>query len=144
MKILITVLTFLLAAVTMNAQSKKEREIMGNARSLQLIVFGSKDSVQLDKLMAKTVVYAHSSGRVESREEAIRGIVNNKSVYKENGIMPYNVSERGDSMVVKHVYKATELKADGTTNELDITIETVWAKEDGKWKLCRRQATRNK
>jgi ketosteroid isomerase-like protein len=125
-------------------QNKATREVLANSRQLERIVFDTKDSIELDKLFAKTVVYVHSSGKMETREDAIRGIVNNKSVYiKADKVYPYDVTNRGDSLVVTHIFRAMEKKPDGSENELNLSIELVWAKEGRKWKLFRRQAIKN-
>ncbi|HET6994623.1 MAG TPA: DUF4440 domain-containing protein, partial [Chitinophagaceae bacterium] len=85
-----------------------------------------------------------SSGKAETRQEAIHGISNNKSTYiKSTEPFGYDVQPKDDSLVVVHVFKATEKKADGMESQLDLTITLVWAKEKSKWKLFRRQAVKN-
>jgi ketosteroid isomerase-like protein len=89
-------------------------------------------------------VYEHSSGKIENRQQAISGIIHNQSKYEEDILpTPVSVVEKGDSIVTKKVFKAVEKKADGTTGQLNITIELVWIKENGDWKLIRRKATKN-
>jgi hypothetical protein len=128
-----------------NAQKKKTAKILGKNSLLEETVFGTKDSATLDKLFASTVKYIHSSGKIETREEAIHNIIRNRSVYTADADIeprPYNISIEGDSARVKHVYKAREKKVDGSENILSISIETVWIKEKKDWKLARRQATK--
>lgn len=132
-------------AITFNlsAQSKKQQEAIANSKDLEKAVFGTKDSATLNRLFASSLSYIHSGGKVESREEALKNISHNKSVYAiDNTPQPYNVKEKGDSMIVIHVFKAVERKADGTEVQLNLEIETVWAKEGGEWKLFRRKATK--
>jgi ketosteroid isomerase-like protein len=129
--------------MTCNAQNKAMIGAMANAKLLDATVFGTKDSVTLDKLFAKTLSYVHSGGKVENREEALKGIIHNRSVYTQSTEpFPYDVSSRGDSMVVVHVFKANEKKADGTESLLNLSIEMVWIKEKKDWKLARRKATK--
>lgn len=126
-----------------NAQKKQTNKVLANTRLLEQTVFGTKDSATLDKLFGTTVKYGHSSGKIETREEAIYNIIRNKSVYtKDVEPKPYDISIEGDSARVKQVFKATEEKADGTENALNLSIETVWIKERKDWKLARRQATK--
>ena len=62
-------------------------------------------------------------------------------MYEPDGKLPaYQVKDSGDSVIVQQVYRAHEKKADGTVSLLHISIETVWAKESGQWRLYRRQA----
>jgi hypothetical protein len=126
------------------AQSKKVRQVLSNTEIIIQTIFGSKDSITLEKFFAKELVYEHSSGKIENRQQAISGIIHNQSKYEEDILpTPVSVVEKGDSIVTKKVFKAVEKKADGTTGQLNITIELVWIKENGDWKLIRRKATKN-
>jgi len=144
MKYTIVILSFLFAATVAFAQpSKKEREVLANSKLLMATVFGTKDSLTLEKLFASTLSYVHSGGKNETRSEAIHGIVNNKSTYVESiEPPPYKVSESGDSLIVTRPFKAVEKKANGTETQLDLIIEMVWIKENKDWKLARRKATK--
>lgn len=142
MKKLLIILT-LIPAICVNGQSKKVRHALANTRLLESTVFGTKDSLTLEKLFAKEATYMHSSGKVELREEAIRNIVQNKSVYtKIDTLIGYNTRSYPDSTVVTHAFVAIEKKADGSESMLRLNLELVWIKEKGKWKLYRRKASR--
>jgi ketosteroid isomerase-like protein len=127
------------------AQSKKIREVLNKTQLLEDAVFYSKDGTVLETLFGKDLVYEHPNGKVETREEAIKGIIQNKSVYKKIlGIAsPTGVVEKGDSIITKKKFKATEKKEDATELVLDLTIEMVWMKEKGDWKLVHRKAVTN-
>ncbi len=61
----------------------------------------------LEDLFAKDATYGHSGGKVETRNEAIRNIVRNRSVYeKANDIAGYNVTIQDDVAVVRHLFDA--------------------------------------
>ena len=136
------VILFLVFSVTAGAQSKKMREAMSNAARLEIAVFGTKDRAVLDELFASSVVYVGFDGKAASKEEAILAVVNNGSIYtKENSPSPYGVNEVADSMIIKHVYSATEKKADGTESLIKYSVESIWAKENGKLKLFRSKIT---
>jgi hypothetical protein len=142
MRLFLTIILVTLA-FAVQGQDKQTIKVLANAKLLDRTVFGNKDSATLEKLFASTLSYVHSSGRVETREEALRNIVHNKSLYTPvQDAFPYKVSSRGDSMVVEHVFKAIEKKADGSDSELNLSIETVWIRENKDWKLARRQATK--
>lgn len=131
------------ACTAVQAQSKQMTQALANTKLLEQTVFGTKDSATLEKLFGSTLTYIHSSGKVESREEAIHGIIHNKSVYvKADTLINYDVKTYADSTVVKHLFKATEKKADGSESKLNLYIALVWMKEKGKWKLFRREATK--
>ncbi len=131
-------------AVFANAQSNDKVQVLARTKLLEQTVFGTKDSLTLEELFAKTMTYGHSSGKIENRDDAIKNIVKNKSVYtKSNDLAGYDVKSNGDSIVTTQIFKATEKKADGTESQLNISIELVWAKEQKKWKVFRRQAIKN-
>ena len=124
-------------------QSKKEIEVMIRTKLLSETVFGTKDSLTLEDLFAQTLTYGHSGGKLESRVDAIRNIVHNKSVYSDiQPLSPYEVWLNDDVAIVRHKFTATETKEDGKTTPLNLSIMLVWVKEKGKWKLFGRQAVK--
>ncbi len=136
----------LLSVLGLHASAQKktlaERQVQANAALLEKTVFGTKDSLTLEKLFAKQVHYEHSHGQVQTREQAIHGIVTNKSAYViSTDPAPYTVDTMGDSIFVNKPFKAIEKKANGTESPLDFTVTTVWFKEGGEWKMSRRKAT---
>lgn len=142
MKNLFTILLFIIS-VTVHAQSKQERQALANSKLLEQTVFGTKDSLTLEKLFAKNATYTHSSGKMETREEAIRNISHNKSVYtKSDTLISYNVENFKDSAVVNHLFIAKEKKVDGSESMLRLSLRLVWVKENGDLKLFRRVATK--
>ena len=143
MKYTFVILFLLCAAIAFGQPSKKERVVLANSKLLMETVFGTKDSLTLEKLFASTLTYVHSGGNAQTRAEALHGIVNNKSTYiVTSEPQPYNVSASGDSLIVTHPYIATEKKANGTETALNLVIEMVWIKENKDWKLARRKATK--
>ena len=135
------IISFVVLSTVSVAQSKTTIEILGRTRLLQNTVFGTKDSLTLEDLFAKEVTYGHSGGKVETRAEAIRNIVKNKSVYTiSDTLAGYNVTIGDDVAVVRHLFKAMEKKEDGTESQLNLSLMLVWVKEKGKWKLFARQA----
>lgn len=134
---------FMPVCATVHAQSKQMTQALANTKLLEQTVFGTKDSVTLEKLFGSSLTYIHSSGKVEYRQEAIQGIIHNKSLYvKADTIVSYDVKTYEDSTVVRHLFKAMEKKADGTESKLNLNLALVWKKEKGKWKLFRREATK--
>ncbi len=142
MKKLIIIL-FICLGLNAIGQSKEERKVLAASMQFQSTVFGTKDSLVLERLFASNVQYVHSSGKSENREEAIRGITRNKSVYVEDfKPRPYSLSHRGDTILVNHVFKAVENKADGSNVDLNLSIDLFWIKEGKQWKLTKRVATK--
>jgi hypothetical protein len=123
-------------------QSKDEIAILANSRQLHKTVFGTKDSITLDGLFAKTLTYGHSNGRIQNRAEAVDGIIHNKSTYTDSSLKSYNITVSDDVAVVRYVMRETETNAEGKPAPLRLAIMLVWVEEKGKWKLLGRQAVR--
>ena len=135
----IAFLTITLAGFT---QSKQEQALIERTYLLSHTVFGSKDSLTLEDLFAKKASYGHSGGKIETREEAVRNINKNKSVYTDTAVSNVSVVVNKDVAIVRHLFKAKENKADGTVTPLNLGMMLVWVKEKGKWRLMGRQAVK--
>jgi ketosteroid isomerase-like protein len=122
------------------AQSKKEKELVERTYLLSHTVFGTKDSLTLEDLFAKQATYGHSHGNLQTREEAISGVVKNKSNYTDTSIKILKVIIGDDVAIVRHLFKANEVKKDGSVTPLNFTMMLVWVREKGKWRLMGRQA----
>jgi hypothetical protein len=132
----------LLVGLTSGAQDKKEKTLMERSYLLSHTVFGTKDSAVLEDLFAKKLSYGHSSGKVESREEALRAISSNRSVYTDTSVSNMTVMRGDEIAIVRHLFKATETNSEGKVSQLNFTVMLVWVKEKRKWRLQGRQAVR--
>lgn len=124
------------------AQNKEEIKVLANTRLLHQTVFGTKDSLVLEKLFSSVVSYGHSSGKVENRQEAIRGIVRNRTIYQDLQIEGIQVQIEGTTAVTRHVMTATELTPDNQQRILKLMVVLVWTKQKKEWKLMARQAVK--
>lgn len=124
-----------------NAQSKNEKEIIARTYLLSHTVFGTKDSLTLEDLFAKTATYGHSHGKIQTRREAIDGISHNQSTYTDTAVSNISVIfSDDDAAIARYLFKANEHTKDGKVVPLDFSMMLVWVKEKGKWKLFGRQA----
>ncbi|MEO6612431.1 MAG: nuclear transport factor 2 family protein [Chitinophagaceae bacterium] len=136
------VLLGLLAALQTVAQSAKdEQQIIARTQLLSQTIFGTKDSLILKDLFARTVSYGHSHGNLQTRQEAIAGIAKNRSVYKDTSLKDIQVIfGTKKTAIVRYLFDANENKTDGTVTALHFSMMLVWVKEDDDWKLFGRQA----
>src|SRR5882672_4297349 len=98
-------LLFFVAAT--NAQSD-EKELTEKTYLLSRTVFGTKDSVTLEKLLAKTVSYGHSHGNLQTRDELIKGVARNKSRYTDTLVSNVKIFMEDNTAIVRHLFKAKE------------------------------------
>ena len=137
----IFILFVLLGTLNINAQSAKdEHEIIERTQMLSKTVFGTKDSLTLEDLFAKQATYGHSHGNLQTRSEAINGISHNKSTYIDTAVSKISVLINEKTAIVRHLFKANEVKTDGKIVPLNFTMMLVWVKEHHKWRLFGRQA----
>ena len=134
------VVLFVAIAFVASAQSKEEKEVVARTYLLSHTVFGTKDSLTLEDLFAKQATYGHSHGNLQTREEAIKGISKNKSIYTDTSVTILKVIIENNTAIVRHLFKGNEHKADGSVSPLNFTMMLVWVKENGKWRLMGRQA----
>jgi ketosteroid isomerase-like protein len=132
---------FLLTGLFVNAQTKAEKELIARTYLLSHTVFGTKDSLTLEDLFAKTATYGHSHGKIQTRKEAIDGISHNQSTYSDTAVSNISIIFADDDVaIVRHLFKGTEHKKDGINVNLNFSMMLVWVKEKGKWRLFGRQA----
>src|SRR5215831_6472799 len=116
----IFILFVLFVTLKVNAQSAKdEQQIIERTRLLSKTVFGTKDSLTLEDLFASKASYGHSHGNLQTRAEAIKGISQNKSVYKDTSVRNITVLFASNSTaIVRYLFDANENKVDGTVTPL--------------------------
>lgn len=131
----------LLFAISVNAQTKAEKELVARTYLLSHTVFGTKDSLTLEDLFAKTATYGHSHGKLQTRREAIDGACHNQSSYSDTAVSNISVLfANNQTAIVRHLFKAIEHTKDGRDVVLNFSMMLVWVKENGKWRLFGRQA----
>ena len=139
MKKILTAL-FLFGITAANAQTKDEKELTEKTYLLSHTIFGTKDSLTLEKLLAKTVSYGHSHGNLQNREEMIKGITHNQSNYTDTAVSNIKIFIEDKTAIIRYFFKAKENKKDSTVTDLNFSIMLVWVKEKKQWKLMGRQA----
>jgi len=131
---------FLFTVLSASAQHADEAALVEKTYLLSHTIFGTKDSLTLEKLMAKKVTYGHSHGNLQNRRQAIDGAVHNQSTYSDTAVSDIKVIVEGKTAIVRYLFRANENKKDGSVGHLNFTIMLVWIKEKGEWKLMGRQA----
>jgi len=99
------------------------------------------DRAKLAQVTSDHISYGHSDGRVESKEEFIKGVLTRKQVVKSLAFPDLKVSVVGPSAIVRHIYLA-ESELDGKATTTRIGALQVWHKQDGGWRLLARQGFR--
>ncbi len=89
-------------------------------------------------MTSEQLSYGHSSGRVETKEQFINGVMTRKAVVKSLAFPELKVTVVGNAAIARHIYLA-ESELDGKATTTRIGALQVWQKQDGAWKLLARQ-----
>ncbi len=140
-KKLFTYILLLVCTCTI-AQDKESDAVMQRVQEMHKAIFIDKDSMALERMVASTLSYGHSGGKVEGRKEMIDAVTSNKSTYTNLEAKEINVTVNNKTAVSRYLLTGTENKADGTAVHLKLNILQVWVKEKKEWKLLARQAVK--
>ena len=134
---------FFTVNLSAKAQDAKLNELIsGKVELLTKTIFLTKDSIQLENLLSKEIIYGHSGGRTETRAEMIKGVLSNKSIYENLKVEVNSIVSNKDVIVVRHSLTATEKDKEGKSSLLKLGILLTWVKEKKEWKVIGRQAVK--
>ena len=99
------------------------------------------DRGKLAQVTSEQISYGHSDGRVQSKEEFIKGVLTRKQTVKTLTFPDMKISVVGASAIVRHIY-LSDAELDGKATTTRIGALQVWHKQGGAWKLLARQGFR--
>lgn len=138
MKYVFTISILLLVINVTKAQSKEETEVANAAEQLrQAMVSG--DSIKLSNLVSDKLVYGHSSGHIDNKQEFVEKIVSGKSKFVTLNISEQTISISGNTAIVHQKFDATTADS-GKPGEVHLLVLLVWQKQHHHWILLARQA----
>jgi hypothetical protein len=97
-----------------------------------------QDRSALEKLLAADLSYTHSSGKTQTKEQFIEDATGGATVYKSIEFENTQVRQYGSVAVITHSAVITTVQT-GTSH---LYLTEVWAREEGRWQLASRQATK--
>ena len=135
----LALLTLAVCSTALFAAEPKEEVLtaMENWRKAMI----AKDGGALDKLYAPDLSYTHSSGKNETKAEAIAAIVNGKNKTGKIELADTTVRVYGKTALVKGKVSITA-STDGKQTVSNLNILHVWVKNSAGWQLTARQAIR--
>ena len=130
----------LLFSACASAQSSDEVTVADVVEVLRKGIL-EPDKAKLAQVTSEQLSYGHSSGRVETKEQFINGVMTRKAVVKSLAFPELKVTVVGNAAIARHIYLA-ESELDGKATTTRIGALQVWQKQDGGWKLLARQGFR--
>ena len=94
----------------------------------------AKDYVALDKILADTLRYTHSTGRSENKSEYMGILTSGKVTYLSATRQSIAMSAYGNT-VVCHGKIELQVLANGETRQINSMYLNVWVKSDKGWQM---------
>lgn len=142
MKKILAFVVSLTLVFAVNAQNGDDLAIAAKVETLNKAIFVNKDIAALETLLATEITYGHSGGKVETRAEMIKGVMDDTKTYSDVKTEVGTILFSGKSVVVRHIISATQKEKDGKVSPLKLQVMQVWVKEKKAWKLLARQAVK--
>ena len=100
-----------------------------------------KDVPALRQVIADDVVYCHSTGICQNKEELIGFITGGVNVYRAMDVVELKPSQYGETVVVNGKLDM-KVESNGKVQQFQGIYTDVYVKRDGRWQLVRWQSTR--
>jgi ketosteroid isomerase-like protein len=100
-----------------------------------------KDKAGFEKVYHPDLQYGHSSGKIETKAEAIDHVVKSQGAYKAVNFSDTKVNVQGKTAVVTGKVDYLE-NAHGKDNTVNLVVLSVWTKGPQGWQMLARQATK--
>lgn len=139
----ITLLFFVITVVSIPAKAKLKQDSTPVLKTLQSIekALQAKDSVVLKSLLHADLVFGHSNGWTQSKQQVLEDMRTGYLVYEE--IVPTAVSI---TMLKKRAFVKEKMqvkgKVNGTAFQLQLFMLAEFVKEGKQWQLVIRQSTK--
>ena len=95
----------------------------------------------LDEILCESLVYTHSTARIDSKSSIMDDIRSGMTVYHE--VVPSDVTSRdlGDAVVLTGIARMS-VERNGTLNNFTARFMDVYQKQDGVWRMVAWQSTK--
>jgi ketosteroid isomerase-like protein len=100
----------------------------------------ARDFPALDKIFTDQLIYAHSTGGIESKREYLDRLRTGAQRYDSINHEKIQVVSYGDS-VVTHSILRMKGSSDGKPFDNHVMMLHLWVKQGGKWRLAAHQTT---
>jgi hypothetical protein len=130
----------MLAGTFSFAQSADEKEMAERVETLRKALV-TPDKAVLQELATDELSYGHSSGMVENKAAFVDALAGGKTVFTSVTFSDQTIKIAGNAAIVRHRMMA-DLNNNNTPTKIDILVLMVWQKQNGKWKMLARQATK--
>ncbi|PSR53182.1 DUF4440 domain-containing protein [Adhaeribacter arboris] len=139
-KSLYVILTFLVLSVGTQAQSKDEKAVAEAVANLRKGMLAGDKNI-LDQVTSADLSYGHSNGLLEDKATFIKVLVSGENDFVTMDVTDQTIKLVGNTAIVRHNFTA-QTNNGGTPGSTKLAVLLIWQKQQGKWKLIARQATK--
>jgi len=100
------------------------------------------DETIIKSLLTDELVYAHSNGRVQDKNDFIEEIIKGGRRFVNIKTLNQTIQMAENAAVVQHVFAAETMNVNGESGSLNVNVIQVWQLKNGDWKLLARQGYR--
>ena len=140
MKTTLTILFALAFALVATAADANERAIQDAEKGWAKAV-AARDFTALEAMLADTLIYAHSTGNVESKQVYLGNMKSGTQKYDSIVHESTKVVTYGNTVVAHSNVRMKGTNAQGPFDN-HLMMMHLWVKQGGKWQLAAHQTTR--
>ena len=119
---------------------KAEQAVREHMNQFAKAVLG-KDQATLEKLMAASIMYSHSNGNLDTREQFIKNVMTENPKYEGFDYGEQKMMIYGNTAVVRGKITVKDL-LNGQRRTLELNAMQIWIKGGQGWTMVARQSTR--
>lgn len=136
-------LTFslLFSFLMLQAQKKDEQAVAAAVLQLNEATVDANQSL-LGQLTSEKLSYGHSNGLIEDKAAFIKALVDGISDFTNIDLTEQTIALSNGIAIVRHKFKAGTANKGQQPGTVNLAVLQVWQKENGKWLLVARQATK--
>ncbi len=127
------ILSLVLLATFALADTPAEQEVRV-AHDAFLKAAKEGDAAGLNKVLADGLQYSHSSGKLETKKEAVDALAKSKGNFE--------VHEQSISVFGRTATIRAKMTSHGATGDTKLSVLLVWVKNGNQWQMIQRQTTR--
>ncbi len=138
--LLALLLVFTVTGIAHAAAPKADEKAVAKAVEFMRQAMISGNKADLMKVALPGLVYIHSAGAAENRDEFVNSLATRKSHFTAITLTEQKITVAGNVAVVQHIFDGT--LDPGKPRTVYLRIMLVFKKTKGEWKLLARQAAK--
>lgn len=116
-------------------EGERLRAALAAADDERLAATKAGDRARLEAILSPDLHYAHSSGKIDTKDSLIASLSARTSVYESFDYKERKFTLIGAGLATMTGRVLVKVGPPGKPNELDLSILAIWREENGKWRF---------